>query len=297
MGLLMVTSALPIARVSVPSRVVRDAVFVFGKICLLLSVAAAWHMGTTVGEMGDLELPALSLPELESQDAPTGKPTFEEYRAIINANIFGYEATKAPPTNIAPPTQKSSLDLRLVGTNIQPGTTPFAIIEDKSKKNQELFDLNENIFGKAKLIEINPENVRIEVGGRIETLVLEEGSPSLGGDSAGGVSSDGQDSFSVAEAELNEALSNLPRLLSQARAVPYFRNGKSIGMRLFAIRRGSLYEKLGLKNGDIIKSVNENSLSDPSQALKIFEQLKNEREVFVELERKAEDKKLSYTIR
>ena len=42
--------------------------------------------------------------------------------------------------------------------------------------------------------------------------------------------------------------------------------GQSIGMRLFAIRTGSLYEKLGLKNGDIILAVNENSLSDPAQA-------------------------------
>ena len=68
-------------------------------------------------------------------------------------------------------------------------------------------------------------------------------------------------------------------------------------MRLFAIRRDSLYEKLGLKNGDILTAVNENNLSDPSQALKIFEQLKNERSINVKLERNGENKDLHYAIR
>ena len=39
-------------------------------------------------------------------------------------------------------------------------------------------------------------------------------------------------------------------LLTQARAVPYFKQGKSVGLRLFAIKAGSLFEKIGLKNGD-----------------------------------------------
>ena len=109
--------------------------------------------------------------------------------------------------------------------------------------------------------------------------------------------SDDQTEFSVAEDELSAALANLPQLLSQARAVPYFRNGQSIGMRLFAIRSGSMYEKLGLKNGDIVLSVNENSLSDPAQALKLFEQLKSERSINVKLERNSQNMDMRYAIR
>jgi general secretion pathway protein C len=106
-----------------------------------------------------------------------------------------------------------------------------------------------------------------------------------------------QTDYTVAEAELSDALANLPLLLSQARAVPYFRNGQSIGMRLFAIRSGSLYEKLGMKNGDIITAVNENSLSDPTQALRLFEQLKNERSIKVKMERNNVSREVNYTIR
>jgi general secretion pathway protein C len=108
---------------------------------------------------------------------------------------------------------------------------------------------------------------------------------------------EGQTDFTVEETELNDALSNLPVLISQVRAVPYFRDGQSIGMRLFALRRDSLWEKIGLKNGDILLAVNDNSLSDPSQALKIFEQLKSERSINVKLERNGSPTELRYNIR
>ena len=39
---------------------------------------------------------------------------------------------------------------------------------------------------------------------------------------------------------------------SRIRAVPHFEGGQSTGFRLFAIRQGSLFDKIGLKNGDIL---------------------------------------------
>jgi len=153
------------------------------------------------------------------------------------------------------------------------------------------------VFNQAKLLQVTAESVKISHNGKTETLMLEEGTPG-GGDGIASVEASGdQTEFSIAETELNDAMANLPVLLSQARAVPYFKNGQSVGMRLFAIRRDSLYEKLGLKNGDILKSVNDNSLTDPSQALKIFEQLKNERSISVRVERNGTETSLRYDIR
>ena len=54
---------------------------------------------------------------------------------------------------------------------------------------------------------------------------------------------------------------------------------------------------LGLKNGDIIKFVNNNPMTDPAQALKLFEQLKSERSIGVKVERIGQDVDLSYSIR
>ena len=134
------------------------------------------------------------------------------------------------------------------------GKDSYAIIEDKKKQEQDIFELKSKVFDQGVLVEIAKNQVKIENNGKIEVLEIEDG----GGSGSGSIESTNEEGtdFVVPEAELNDALANLPRLLSQARAVPYFRNGKSIGMRLFAIRRGSLYEKLGLKNGDIITNIN-----------------------------------------
>ena len=39
---------------------------------------------------------------------------------------------------------------------------------------------------------------------------------------------------------------------AEARGVPYFRDGKQVGLRLFAIKQNGIVEASGLKNGDVI---------------------------------------------
>lgn len=217
--------------------------------------------------------------------ATAPKQSLASYSIIEQRNLF------AAAKDAQVETKKTNLKLRLVGTSIPDRSAPFAIIENKANQQQDVFEINEKIFKQAKLVEVLQDSVRIDNKGEIETLFLEEGK--TGGSTP---TSSGED-MQISEAELEGALANLPQLLSQARAVPYFRNGQSIGMRIFAIKKGSMYEKLGLQNGDIILAVNETSLSDPAQALRIWEQLKQERSVNVKIERSGTSKDLSYTIR
>ncbi len=213
--------------------------------------------------------------------------------AVLNQRkpfgTLGKVASLAPAKPTPPP---SPLMLSLIGTFITDGQEPYAIIEDKKKNNQDMFLLEQSIFDQAKLKKIFQDRVEIERDGKIEILKLDE----LGGAGAGIVQSGGDD-FVVEEAELDKGLENLPLLLTQARAVPYFKDGRSIGLRLFAIKTGSLYEKVGLRNGDILKNINGNSLGDISQALKLFEQLKQERSITLVLERDKQDREFKYTIR
>lgn len=270
---------------------VRNAVSLVAKICVLVVLFASYQLGETTVARMQFALPSAKISDAPDANSAPPAATLDTYHAINARNLFG--GRSAPPP--APVPEISQQKLRLVGTNAVAGDRGFAIVEDLNKKEQDVFAKNELIFGKAKLVQILNDSIRIEVNGKVETLVLDEGSK----ESAGGgpaVDEEGSD-FVVQESELSDALGNLPLLLSQARAVPYFRNGQSIGMRLFAIRKDSLYEKLGLKNGDILTAVNDSSLSDPSQALKLFEQLKTERSINVKLERNGEQKDLHYAIR
>ena len=219
-----------------------------------------------------------------------------DYAAIVGKNVFGslVPQTAARPT-AGPVKPVTVTKLVLVGTFVADGEAPFAIIEDDKKKTQDVFMLNESIFDQATLKSIFADKVEIERNGQIEVLVIDD-APARTSDSTSSVATEG-DTVIVDEGEVDRALENLPLLLTQARAVPYFKEGRSIGLRMFAIKSGSLFEKIGLKNGDILKSINGNSLGDITQAMKLFETLKQERNIGVVVERDRQDREFKYQIR
>jgi len=220
-----------------------------------------------------------------------------DYSVIARKNLFGELGTKPPP---AQPTAKpvNNVSLGLIGTFISKGEAPYAIIEDSKKQDQEVFNLNESIFGEATLKAIFPDHVEILRGGQVEILSMDENNSSASSvTTKDGVAAVSEDNYVVEEAELDKALENLPLLLTQARAVPYFKDGKSIGLRMFAIRSGSLFEKIGLMNGDILKGINGNSLADISQAVSLFQKLKEERSINLSLERNSQDRDFKYQIK
>lgn len=276
----------------------RTVAFILGKASLVAAIGFVFLIGDVMSEAKKDTLPVVELRPPQEAEQAKAKVPYETYANIPRSTMFGVPKASTKVETRAP--SASPMKLRLVAVNELSGGNRLAIIEDTQKQTQEVFDVNEIVFGQGKLIEILPDSAKIEYAGRIETIVMQDTVVSgSGGATPGAVesASDDQTDFSVAEDELSAALANLPQLLSQARAVPYFRNGQSIGMRLFAIRSGSMYEKLGLKNGDIVLAVNDNSLSDPAQALKLFEQLKSERSINVKLERNAQNMDMRYTIR
>ncbi len=216
-----------------------------------------------------------------------------DWNVVQERKPFGVLGRVVAPVASAPTPPPSPLMLSLIGTFLTQGQEPYAIIEDKKKNEQEMFLIGDSIFEQATLKKIYLDRVEVERNGKLEVLRLDE----IAGNAGAGIVNAGADDFVVEEAELDKGLENLPLLLTQARAVPYFKDGRSIGLRLFAIKTGSLYEKVGLKNGDILKTINGNNLGDISQALKLFEQLKQERSINLTLERDKQEREFKYTIR
>jgi membrane-associated protease RseP (regulator of RpoE activity) len=59
----------------------------------------------------------------------------------------------------------------------------------------------------------------------------------------------------VSQEKMKDILNSVSEHAGEFRTVPYFRDGKSIGLRLFAVREGSVLKGFGLRNGDILLSV------------------------------------------
>ena len=94
---------------------------------------------------------------------------------------------------------------------------------------------------------------------------------------------------------VNQQLANLNALLNDARVIPIEQDGKPWFIFDF-VREGSIYEKLGLKNKDVIVKINGFTVDSLSKALKLFEALQLEEKITLRIKREGQLTDFQYFI-
>ena len=89
----------------------------------------------------------------------------------------------------------------------------------------------------------------------------------------------------AARPSVRAALGNPDELMRSVRLVPVIEQGRLMGMRATSVVPGSLADRLGLRRGDAIRSVNGVSLTQMDRLLGLYEQLGSTKRLDVELER------------
>lgn len=97
--------------------------------------------------------------------------------------------------------------------------------------------------------------------------------------------------------QVQQQLGDLPALLSQARVVPNYSNGKADGFVISEISQGSLYQQAGLQNGDVILRVNGQQVTSAQQAMSMYQGLQNAAAIDLELMRAGQMKQVHFDIR
>ena len=99
--------------------------------------------------------------------------------------------------------------------------------------------------------------------------------------------------------ELVEAIATGERTDAWAgtRVVPYFERGQAAGFKLYGIKPGTEVAKLGLLNGDVVKSVNGIELQSPGSVFGAYGQLRNESAFTVALLREGREETLRVEVR
>ena len=85
------------------------------------------------------------------------------------------------------------------------------------------------------------------------------------------------------------------QLLHTGRLVPVIEKGETVAFQVFAIPAGSLWALLGFRNGDIVRSVNQFSMTGPDRALQAYSVLRSAPELRVVLTRKGAPLTLTFT--
>jgi general secretion pathway protein C len=102
--------------------------------------------------------------------------------------------------------------------------------------------------------------------------------------------------FGVPRSFVDRILSNQAEILSSARVVPHEENGQVVGVKLYGIRRNSLLGKLGLQNGDLLRTINGFAMSSPDTALEAYTRLRTASNLAVAVVRRGQAMNIEYDI-
>lgn len=255
----------------------------------------------------------------KKQDQPVPFRQKGEFDVILTRNIFnsdgiiplvggGSEQNSDGPveTNLSQ-ARESSLPLTLVGTIVHadPGKS-VATIEPKGSPDKVLpYVPNDTIEGLAELVKVIRKKVYIRnlQSKGLEYLQIKD-DPTFKFTSKtvaiqdGPVSREGDSNFSMVRSDLDSMLSNLPDLLTKARAIPNtLPDGSVDGWKITEIEQGSIYEKLGIKDGDVIKGVNGEKVDSPAKAMELFNALRTQSSIRLTLDRGGRITQQNYSIK
>jgi len=228
-------------------------------------------------------------------------------------------APTVPTVDLNSAPVRSSLRVKLLGTLI--AALPeysVASIQDVVTLKSATYLTGDNVQG-AEILEIERQRVIVLNNNRREYI---DGTPGDGaavayvpptmpivpargsGDGAppsvalgNTIKSTGENEYEIPRAEIDKTLSNLNDVAMQARIVPAFKDGVAQGFKLFSIRPDSIYTKIGIQNGDVIKRINGYELNSPEKALEIYSKLKEAARIDIEVERNGAAVKKTYNVR
>jgi general secretion pathway protein C len=263
----------------------------------LLALIAYWGASTvSTAVAAKLSPPPqvrLSQPPPPIAREPRRPATY--YASIHTRDIFNSakpEAEKPPE-----PPKPTELKLKLWGVAVHTGGASHCIIEDLTTHKQDVYGIKDKVPGNATVKSVEWDRVILDRDGQDEILELAQAqgapprpAPAVAAAQPGQTGnphirkvSDTQ--YSIDRSEVDSALDNMSQLFTQIRAVPHFEGGQSTGFRLFAIRQNSLFDNIGLRNGDIIQSINGTEINDPQRALGLINELRNASELNVLINR------------
>lgn len=250
-----------------------------------------------------------------------------KYAPIVETGVFPSHTRKFIPLaapdggRIAPGNASKVLKgLRLIGTYVGPQS--FAVISKAGRGIEKIFKNGDKVFDAGILVGIHEKGVDILVAGRTGRLMIPEvkipRSPPirLNGEGLTGKKAvvarsatspantglrysrkAGANKWIIDRKAVTASLNNISSMLTDARLTPVTGNGAVGGFILTEIKPRGVFDALGLKNGDILKSVNGYPIDSPEKAVRVLSALKGERSINLDVVRNKVKMSFHYDIR
>lgn len=267
-------------------------------LLVALLTVSAYFLADTIDAMIGRSLsaaPKFTSPAESGRAVLQPRRELSDYSSILERGLFG--EGKAPSSG--PATATSATSYKLIGT-VEGAVFSGAVLEDST--GQAFYRTNQKLPDGSVIVKVMRDKISLKrPDGVTENLEVVDETKIVPlkavGTASEGIKKLSGGKFMVDQKEVLASTENMSQILTQARAVPYTEQGKTVGFKLSEIVPGSIYEKIGLVNGDVIQRVNSQEVDDPAKFFQLYQGLRNERNITIDLIRGGQRQTLNYEIR
>ncbi|WP_083927922.1 type II secretion system protein N [Desulfobacter curvatus] len=278
---------------------------IFTIILIGLIIIVAFQVYALVNPLTDTPKTQLSLnnPEIDNtQPQSTLKriqpvKLYKIIEKVTQRNLFkvevnGKQKKASEPLDLN--LEKTSLKLTLWGTVTgQKKQDGWAVIKDIKTKQQELYRVNDKIQG-ANIKAILRNKVILTVNGKDQILeVNTDQLPSQNRKRGFSDKRPTQPRHNIPNQQ------EMPDVVSQSNQLfktrPFFRNGEASGVMIYSIKKDSVAQLLGLRNGDIIQAVDDVEIQDVQDLESFDDNIDDQSDITISILRRGKPKELVFS--
>src|SRR5580765_902785 len=277
------TAAMSVAQRFIPSAGRIQALLTHRAVPTAAAVAAllwlCWALALGTWRIIQPASPAVARGDAEAIDL----------NVLTRSQLFGPAAPRVEEASVAP----TNLNITLTGVAMRPtGGCALVLVQGQP---ESAFCAGEEITPGVRLDAVERDRILILRNGNREAVALKdiEKSAALITSAPPPIVQPSATGGQLVDRKQLQQQMGRPEFLSQALIVP----NPDGGFLVRQIQPGSLYEKLGLRPGDVIRNVNGQALTSMDDVMKLYQQFGSAQRVLVEVQRQGRNETLYYDMR
>lgn len=242
---------------------------------------------------------SVELSKSETKDIKYTRYSFEKSYDLVKKQVIN----KPKPKKQIKKEYKLLSNLTLVAIFAEENGQGWITIEENQNKNTHFLSIGD-MFKAYKLTKVYPSYAIFENRGREYKLTMKkEKTPKYEvvtkkADTGGWkekIVSDGN-TVKVKRNYLNKYVNNFDKIWKEIAIKEIYKNGVIDGFKVNNIKKGSAFEQLGLRRGDVIKAVNNVKLDSYKKAFKIYNDMNSINFLNIQILRNKQIMELDYEV-
>jgi len=245
------------------------------------------------------------LPKFSTYKAPNKSLDLPYFAIRLDKSFKTKKVIKQTELDAQKLYQITDLTLKAIYGSSRNKKYSFIMVLEKNEKDTQLLSIGDSIR-KYKLVDIKSKEKEaiFEANGKLYTLRIDKIKDKKFPKSSSIVAS----SLSGAKQNLNDTILVIPRgevlryrknyknIWKNISIKEVVKNGRINGFLITRIKSNTIFSRLGLREGDVIKSLNNNPLKSYADAFKVYYTIERAKAIKITIIRNKQEKELEYEI-